>query len=62
MSVAKNLIAARGTKSRAEVARAIGVSLSAITMYENGERMPRDEIKIRIAAYYGKSVQELFFT
>ena len=30
-------------------------------MYENGSRIPRDEIKIRIANYYKLSVQCIFF-
>lgn len=29
-------------------------------MYENGERIPRDDIKIRIAQYFQRSVQEIF--
>lgn len=49
-------------KSRQEVAEAIGVSLSAITMYELGQRIPRDEVKKKIAEYYNKSVQSIFFT
>ena len=61
MPVAERLIKARGNKKREEVAAAIGVSLSAITMYENGERVPRDETKIKLAEYYNKTVQELFF-
>lgn len=61
MTVAERLIKARGDKKREEVAAAIGVSLSAITMYENGERVPRDETKIKLAEYYNKTVQELFF-
>ena len=61
MNVAERLIKARGNKKREEVAAAIGVSLSAITMYENGERVPRDETKIKLAEYYNKTVQELFF-
>ena len=51
----------RGTIPRAEVAKAIGVSLSALTMYENGQRVPRDQIKVRIAEYFNKSVGEIFF-
>lgn len=39
----------------------IGVSLSALGMYERGERTPRDEVKIGIASYYGHTVQEIFF-
>ena len=61
MTVAKRLIEARGDKRREEVAAAVGISLSAIAMYETGERMPRDEIKVRLADFYGKTVQELFF-
>ena len=57
----KKLIALRGEQSRQTVAAAIGISVSAITMYENGKRIPRDEIKMRLAEYYGVSVQELFF-
>ena len=61
MTVAERLVKARGSKRREEVAAAIGISLSAIAMYENGERTPRDETKVKLANYYGKSVQELFF-
>ena len=59
--VAERLRKLRGDKSRDEVAKAIGVSVSAIAMYENGERIPRDGIKLKIAEYYHKSVQEIFF-
>jgi putative transcriptional regulator len=30
-------------------------------MYERGERIPRDQIKKRIAQYFGQSVEEIFF-
>lgn len=61
MTTSEKLISARGGKSRKEVAKAVGVSLSAIAMYENGARIPRDEIKVRLADYFGTSVQALFF-
>lgn len=61
MEIAKKLVELRGDRSREEVAKAVGVSVSAISMYENGERIPRDDIKIRIAKYYRRSVQEIFF-
>lgn len=48
-------------KSRKEVAKDIGVSVSAIQMYENGRRIPKDEIKIKLAEYFDATVQELFF-
>ena len=61
MTVAERLIKARGSRRREEVAAAVGVSLSAIAMYENGERVPRDETTVKIADYFGMTVQELFF-
>lgn len=61
-NIAKKLVELRGEKTREEVAKAIGVSVSAVGMYENGERIPRDFIKIRIAKYYNRSVEEIFFT
>ncbi len=51
----------RGDRSMAEIAGRLGVTVSALAMYERGERMPRDEIKERIAALYHCSVGGLFF-
>ena len=51
----------RGKIPGEEVAKAIGISRSALTMYECGERIPRDEIKEAIAHYFGVSVGALFF-
>lgn len=47
--------------AREEVANELGVSVSTLGMYEQGRRIPRDEIKIRIAELYKRSVQEIFF-
>ena len=60
-TVAEKLTKLRGKQSREDVAKAVGISVSAISMYENGERMPRDDIKIRLANYYNHTVQEIFF-
>ena len=60
MTVAERLVELRGNRSRELVADAINVSFSAISMYENGQRIPRDEIKVRLADYYGTTVQDLF--
>lgn len=59
--IGERLIKLRGSLTRERVAKAIGISVSAVSMYENGERIPRDAIKIRLANFYGKSVQEIFF-
>ena len=51
----------RGARSAEEVAKALGVTQQAVYMYERGERIPRDEIKIRIAKYFGRTVTEIFY-
>ena len=60
--IAKRLIELRGEKTQFEVAKEVGVSLSSLAMYETGNRTPRDEIKIKLAKYYGITVESLFFT
>ena len=59
--IGKTLRVLRCNESVAKVADSIGISQSALRMYEAGERIPRDEIKIRIAEYYGMSVGDIFF-
>ena len=44
-----------------ELAKEIGVGVSAISMYEQGNRIPRDEIKISLAKFFEKSVEYIFF-
>ena len=51
----------RGEKSARTVADAIDISESALLMYERGERNPRDDIKVRIAQYYGVGIGEIFY-
>lgn len=51
----------RGGRCREEVAMAVGVTASAITNYETGMRIPSDDIKVKLANYFGRSVQEIFF-
>lgn len=60
-AIGDRLVNLRGDKSRAEVAENVGVSVSALQMYENGERIPRDEIKIRLASYYKQTVESIFY-
>lgn len=52
----------RGGKTQEEIAKDIGITKSAWAMYERGERIPRDEVKVKIAKYFGRTIEELFFT
>lgn len=61
--IASKLKALRKEKGKSvdEVAEANGISKSALNMYEAGLRIPRDNIKIKLANYYEQPISNLFF-
>lgn len=63
MSVGMKLKALRQArkKTQEQAAADLKITKSALSMYERDERMPRDEVKIRIAKYYGEPLETLFF-
>lgn len=61
IALGKKLRELRGDKPQREVAEALGVTNMAISQYENGLRIPADDIKIRMARYYDMSVGSLFY-
>jgi transcriptional regulator with XRE-family HTH domain len=61
LTAGERLRSLRGSRSQEEVAEALGISQSALSTYENDERIPRDRIKVKIADFYKRSVQFIFF-
>ena len=61
-TIGERLRTLRGSRTQKEVGDAIGVTAMAISFYERGERVPRDEIKIKLAKFYNRSVSYIFFT
>lgn len=59
--IGERLLALRGGKSREEVGAAIGITSQAVFNYETGARIPTDDIKLKIAKYFNRTVQEIFF-
>lgn len=59
--IGKRLTELRGDQSREKVAYSNGISVSALTLYETGRRVPRDEIKVSLARYYNTTVESIFF-
>lgn len=59
--IGARLRALRGNLTQTFVAKHLGVSTSAINMYENGERIPSDKIKVKYVELFGHSVQSIFF-
>ena len=59
--VGQRLIELRGTKTQEIVSKALGITPQALSNYELGLRIPRDSLKKKIAIYYRKTVQEIFF-
>lgn len=45
-----------------DVAKALNVSISTISQYENGLRTPNDEMKKALAKHFNRTVQFIFFT
>lgn len=62
MSIGMKLKALRGRRTQQEVADKVGITKSALAMYERDKRVPRDEIKVKLAAFYGETVQSIFFS
>ena len=51
----------RGDRPKELVALSVGITSQALINYETGARVPKDAIKVKLAAYFGKTVQELFY-
>ena len=51
----------RGDKTLKQVGDDLNVTSMAVSNWENGERTPNDDMKVKIANYYGVSVGSLFF-
>lgn len=58
----KSLRSLRGVRTKTGVARELGISYSMLCKIEDGKRVPSDELKDRIAKYYGVAVEKIFYT
>lgn len=47
--------------SQEEVSKELGIRQNSLAQYENGRRIPRDEIKLKIADFYEVDVGWLFY-
>jgi transcriptional regulator with XRE-family HTH domain len=48
-------------ESQSTVAKAVGITRSAIAQYEKGLRRPTDDIKVRLAKHFNTTVGFLFY-
>ena len=60
--ISERLLKLGGDTPRTIIAKEVGVSTSALAMYETGKRIPRDDIKVALAKKYKTSVEKIFFT
>ena len=60
--IANRLKVLRAERTCKELADALGISVASIYAYESGRRVPNDALKLKIADYYGVSVDSIFFT
>lgn len=47
--------------TQTEVAKALGIPTTTYNAYETGQNVPRDEVKLKIASYFNRTVQFIFF-
>ena len=59
--IGKRLRELRGDIPREIICADVGISYSALSMYEAGERVPRDEIKVALARRYNTSIESIFY-
>jgi len=59
--IGRKLAELRGKRTQKSIADEAGIAQSTYAMYEVGKRIPTDENKIKLAAVFNKTVQELFF-
>ncbi len=43
------------------LAKEVGTAASTVGMWERGERIPRDSMKVKLSQTFNTTVQELFF-
>lgn len=62
-TVAERIKEARLEKgiTQTELANLCEISVSAVQMYEIGQRVPRDQVKVKLAEALDKPIQDLFF-
>lgn len=48
-------------KTQKQLAEIFDVSVSAISSYEVGDRVPSDKIKAKYSLFFGKTVDDIFF-
>ena len=60
-AVGERLKALRGNRTLDEVGNALGVTAMAVSLWERGERIPNDDLKIKIARFYEVPVVSIFF-
>ena len=61
LEIGKRLRRLRGSRTLDEVARSLNVSVSTLSAWERGERIPSDTMKMKISLYYKRPVTSLFF-
>jgi len=61
VEIGRRLRELRGDVPRSVLCRKLGISYSGMEYYETGKRIPPDYAKVKLANYFGKSVQEIFF-
>lgn len=58
----KKMAELRGDRSLRDIAKELEIPYSTYAMIETGHRFPRRNLQLKLAKFYGVTVDELFFT
>lgn len=58
----KVIISLRGKRTQKEIAQELSISISMYSAVENGTRFPGKDLLKKLSKFYGKSIEELFFS
>lgn len=59
--IGEKLVKLRGSRTREEVAVGAKITFRQLESYEAGIRLPRDDVKMRLAKFYDVSIEDLFY-
>lgn len=61
IEIGKRLKALRGDRTLEKVGNDLNVTAMAVSSWELGKRVPSDDLKVKLASYYGVSLYDLFY-
>lgn len=60
-TIGERLKKLRGDRTLEEIGKALNVTSMAVSLWERGERIPSDDMKMKISIFYDVPITDLFY-